>query len=242
VIAQIPSGMLYEKLNRSTAMIQMLHGDRFLSIADWRTKSLQIFDLRTKSRLLPDGNTVLQFVSEGNLGTMRCDVEFVEDRFLVLFTKNITIKNLQEPIVENANTVRRGYSQVPDVQGHPIDEGEMMLFDSAGKPCWENPVKVEKIYRLQEMPDCLPVMLFAVYVNERYGTTTLYSTRIMGVDKRSGEFRFRKFFTQENIDLRSFRVNADPLMQEIIFTTQNSTPPRVVKATFTGKPVVKEGE
>ena len=234
----LPSAILHSRLNRNVTLIQQLHRDRFLSVANWGTKSLQIHDLRTKEKLLPDSNTMLQFVSEGNLGTtMRCDVEFVEDRILVLFTRDLHIRS-SEPIQLPGIPFRRiMHSQVAGVPSISIGAGKMMLFDSAGNPCWSEPTKIETIYRLWDAPDRLPVMLFAVSITSRETRSSVptnsFATRLMAVDKRSGKFRFRKTFDEmDRPFLQMFRVIADPVAQEIIFATR-SVPPEIVKARFT---------
>ena len=236
--SSVRSDVLHSRVNRGVTFVQMLGGDRFLSVANWGTKSLQIHDLQTKKKLLPDGNTMLRFVSEGNMGsTMRCDVEFVEDRFLVLFTKNVHIKPMEPPR-------RVTYSQVQGVPSMPIDTGEMMLFDTEGNPCWSEPTKVDTTFRLIDVPDRLPVMLFAVARTNRdiakledpdSEDNYPYSTRIMAVDKRSGEFRFRKSVLARNPSLQMFRVTSDAQSQTITFSTPNTTSIEVVKAVFTDK-------
>jgi len=222
----------------------MLHGDRFLSVANWGTKSLQIHDLHTRTPLLPDGNTMLRFVSEGDTGMMRCDVEFVGDRILVLFTKDLPIRPAESMQELGIPFPQITYSQVMNVPSISIGEGEMMLFDSAGHPCWSTPTKIETIHRLWDVPDRLPVMLFAVSITTREtrhsAIRNFYSTRIMAVDKRSGELRFHRELNLPNADrpfLQMFRVTADPAAQEIIFTVPNAFPPESVKATF-----IEEGE
>jgi len=236
----LPSEMLHNRLTRNMTLVQMLQGDRFLSIANWGTKSLQIHDLLTKKKLLPEGNTVLRFVSEGNMGTMRCDVEFVGDRILVLFTKDSNMRPAQAPARQTGEPSRHiTYTQISNVPGMSIGAGEMMLFDSAGNPCWAEATKIEMTTRLWDIPDHLPVVLFAVSVTTRETrgstATNSYATTIMGVDKRSGELRFRRELPPrgDRPFLQSFRVIADPLAQEIMFVTPNAFPPEVVKAVFT---------
>ena len=240
IFKSLPSETLHDKLNHRTTLIQMLHGDRFLSVAHWGTKSLQIHDLQTKKKLLPHENNVLQFVSAGNTGTMRCDIEFVEDRILVLFTKELHIPQMRDPAQTADEPFRQmTYNQItnPCIS---INAGEMMLFDTAGNPCWSAPTKIETTFRLWDVPDRLPVMLFAVSVQTRETKDSVlsnkYTTRIMGVDKRTGESRFRKGVNPngppERPPLQSFQVTADPLTQEIIFTTP-SYPPETVRFRFT---------
>jgi hypothetical protein len=231
----LPSRILHSRLTPNVVFLQMLHGDRFLSVADWGTKSLQIHDLRTKETLLPDRNSMLQFVSVGSMrAPMRCDVEFVEDSILVLFTKDTRIR-------------RSTFIQVNNVPAIPIGEGEMMLFDSSGNPRWSEPTSIETIFRLWDVPARLPVMLFAVSTMTRENATSavnVHSTRLMGVDKRSGEFRFRKIISApsnraDRAVLQGFRVTADPLAQEITFAVPNSFPPEIVKVFFTDGAVIE---
>jgi len=209
-----------------------------MSVANWSTKSLQIHDLLTKKTLLPEGNTMLQFVSTGHVvGTMRCDVEFVADRILVLFTKDTTMQST------GLGRQRTAYSPVTGVPGIPVGVGEMMLFNSAGNPCWSEPTKIEKMTMLWEVPDKLPVMLFAVAMQTGGSMVeNLHVTRILAVDKRSGKFRFRIESDPpiRQAFLRNFRVSADPLMQEITFAVPNSFPPEILKAVFTDKEAVED--
>ena len=235
----IPSETLHDGV-RSTSMMQTFQNDRFLSIATWDTKSLQIYDLQMKKRLLPEGNKLLEFV-DGTVRpqTTRCDVEFVGDHFLVLFTKNTAMQPPRNPIQnEEGKTVSRSYQQVPGVNGIAVDDGVMMLFDSEGNPCWEKPTKVEKVYRLLDVPDRLPLMVFVVGVADREGNENHLETRIMGVDKRTGKERFRHRINgtaPHYVPLQYFRVNVDSEAQEITFTSQNRNPPRVVKLGFAEK-------
>ena len=222
---------------RNTSMLRTFRNDRFLSIATWETKSLQIYDLQTKSRLLPEDNKLLDFV-EGTVRpqAIRCDVEFVGDHFLVLFTKNTSIQPPRNPIQnEEGKDVSRSYQAVLGVLGTPIEEGEMMLFDSEGNPCWEKPTTIEKMHRLLEVPDRLPFMLFAIWVADRVGNENHQETRIMAVDKRTGKERFRKRIigtSPHYIPLQYFRICVDTESQELTFTSQNRNPPRVVKLGF----------
>ena len=233
----IPSTVLYNGLNRDATLIQMLHGDRFLSVANWGTKSLQVHDLLTKKNLLPEGNHILQFVSEGNMGTTkRCDIEFVEDRILVLFTKDFHIRQMDPNHLPGTPFQRVTYNKVTNVPGISIAVGEMMLFDAAGNPCWSEPTNIKTIYRLWDIPDRLPVMVFAVSMTTRITLNSVsrssFTTRIVAVDKRSGKFRFQEEFGgNDSPFLQTFRITADPASQEITFTT--AQPPETVKATFT---------
>jgi len=232
--------MLHNRLNRNETFVQMLHGDRFLSVANWGTKSLQIHDLHTRTTLLPEENAMLRFVSEGDTGTMRCDIEFVGDRILVLFTKDLHIRP-SEPIQELGIPFRQTtYSQVMNVPSISVGAGEMMLFDSAGNPRWTQPTQIERIHRLWDIPDRLPVMLFAVSVITRESRDSLpvilHATRFMAVDKRSGEFRFRKEFgPSDRALMQMFRVTANPAAQEITFAVPNAFPPEMVRARFVGE-------
>jgi len=255
----LPKETLQEGIKNSS-MLQMLRNDRFLSVATWETRSLQIYDLQTKKKLLPDGNRVLDFVTDTNVrpANMRCEVELVGDRILVLFTKNTNFQ-LSPPNAEEDGRMMRRRFQQPGVPGLPIDEGVMMLFDSEGNPDphwtgpgavfdsegnrlsepdpnWKpgRPTVIRKTYRLLDVPDRLPVMLFAVGVSERDvgAAQDDQFVRMMAVDKRTGDFSFRK-------ELRSgvlppsqpFRVSADPVAQEIIFTT-TIAPSRMVRLGF----------
>jgi outer membrane protein assembly factor BamB len=232
----IPTEILHARLNDNMALLQILRGDRFLSVANWGTKSLQIHDLLMKKKLLPEENKMLEFVSENNLNlpTMRCDTEFVGDHFLVLFTKDIHIRGTPETVRENDTEFQRRYNR-PGVPAIGVGEGMMMLFDSAGNSCWAHPTKIEKTYRLLDIPNRLPVMLFTVLLTDRDSTNkNIHSTKIMGVDKRSGEVRFHKPLSPNpQVALQSFRVSANPVAQEITFMTSNAFPPRIVKVTFT---------
>ena len=238
LISPIPSEILHDRLNHRITFVQMLHDDRFLSVANWGTKSLQIHDLQKKEKLLPEGNSVLRFVSEGHTGeTMRCDVEFVEDRILVLFTQDVSMRPMGPWEAGNLPFQRVTYSQVSGVSGISVGKGEMMLFDTAGNPCWSQPTNIETIQRLWDVPARLPVMLFAVSTTVR-GTTQLvrdsHATHLMAVDKRSGEFRFRKRFGEnERPFLQGFRITADPSAQAITFAVPFSHPPEIVRAVFT---------
>ena len=236
----IPMEILNDKIN-STSLIQMLRNERYLSVATWSTKSLQIYDLLTKEKLLPEENKMLQFVPKGKTGTMRCDIEFVDNHFLVLFIKDMRFQNVPtEEVVENGRTLLRTYNTVVGVSSTVVGEGVMMLFDSDGNPCWSEPTEIKNWTRLLDVSDRLPVMLFAVSVadkNKKVSTSKQeYSTQIMGLDKRSGERRFRNRISLQP-PLHSFWVSIDPQAQEITFITPNSLPPRVVKAIFTDDPV-----
>ena len=229
---------------RDTSMLQVFQNDRFLSVATWDTKSLQIYDLQTKKRLLPDDNKLLEFV-EGTVKVQaaRCDVELVGDHFLVLFTKNMSIPPSRTPIQnEEGKSVNRSYQAIPGVSGIPIDEGVMMLFDSEGNPCWEKPTKIEKTYRLLDVPDRLPFMLFAILIAEKEANENRLETRIMGVDKRTGKERFRERIKGTNpyVPLQYFRIDVDSKAQTLTFTSQNRNPPRVVTLGFAEG--VKAGE
>ena len=238
---EIPSTFLHTRLN-NTSRIQTFHGGRFLSVATWGTKSLQIYDLLTKEKLLPEENTLLQFVPEGQVGSsMRCDIEFVEDRFLVVFTKDIDVtKNSPETVEDNGKLYRRAYNPVQGASTG-IGEGAMMLFDSAGNPCWAQPVEIKNWCRLVDVPDRLPVMLFAATYSDRElvdgapAGPNISRTAIMGIDKRSGEQRFRSRATTASAtpSLQPFRVSADPQAQTITLMTLEGRPLRVVQATFT---------
>jgi hypothetical protein len=231
----IPRNLLHDKLTTSS-MVQPFRNDRFLTVATWSTKSLQIYDLQTKKKLFPENNTLLDFVSEDNVKTTRCDVEFIGDRILVLFTKDTNYRQPteNEPDPENKNRMLRlSYTSLPSAVGSAIGEGQMMLFDSEGKSCWLEPTKIENSFRLADVSDRLPVMLFAVQCveydiaeNKRYSTT-----RIIALDKRTGETRLRKRFYHSEIPLQTFRVNANLETQEIMFTTIN-VPPRTIRAFF----------
>jgi len=223
---------------RSVSMLQTFGNDRFLSVATWDTKSLQVYDLLTKKKLLPENNKILEFVPPENMSGMRCDVEIVGDRFLVLFTKGTNIRNTNEVVSlgEEGRRVRRNFRQVNNVMGVSIDVGAMMLFDSEGNACWAEPVLVEKMFRLLDVPDCLPVMLFAIAADdtvvENVAQRRLTSIWLMGVDKRSGETLFREEFVKEKIPLEPFRVGVDVLSREIIFMNTHVSPLRAVKAVF----------
>jgi hypothetical protein len=133
---------------------------------------------------------------------------------------------------EEGKSVNRSYQAVPGVSGIPIDEGVMMLFDSEGNPCWEKPTKIEKMYRLLDVPDRLPFMLFAIWIADRVGNESHLETRLVGVDKRTGKERFRIRINGTNphyVPLQYFRINVDSEAQEMTFTSQNRNPPRVVK-------------
>jgi len=232
----LPTTMLHDQLNDSTLM-QTLGGDRFLSVATWTTKSLQIYDLLKKKKLLPEGNKLLQFVPQGKTGMMRCDVEFVDDHFLVLFTKDMNFQgDYQTADEENGKQIRRSYGMMPGVPSLGVGEGAIMLFDSEGNPCWSEPTKIKSWCRLLNVPDRLPVMLFATMITEREitdrKTVSETKTGIMGVDKRSGKLRFRTAISPKPAPLQSFRVSVDPLVQEIFFITPE-TLLRTIKATFT---------
>lgn len=232
----LPMEKLFDRLPQNVTLVQMLYGDRFLSVAHWGTKMLQVYDLQTKKKLLPDENVLLQFVSEGITGTMRCDVEFVEDRILVLFTKDINMRPIQDS-VQGTDVMTRQlfFSPVTGVQGMSIGKGEMMLFDTLGKPCWSASTKIETTCRLLDVPDCLPVKLFSVSVQTRESlnssNTNTYTTRIMGVDKRTGEFRFRKEIESVRQSLQMFRVLVSAEEQSITFTTLH--PPETLRVCFT---------
>ena len=220
---------------RGTSMLQTFRNDRFLSVATWDTKMLQVYDLQTKKKLLPDDNKILEFVPQDNVSMSRCDVELVGDRILVLFTKNTQFRNTQEPQPdEDGTSVRRNYRMVNGVVGFPTDSGVMMLFDSSGEPCWSEPMVIEKWYRLLDVPDSLPVMLFAVAFDDTViaNTQRLYGVRLKGIDKRSGERLFRTRLTAESVPMQPFRVSVDVPAQEIIFTNSQVNPPRTVKAVF----------
>jgi len=221
---------------RGTSMLQSFRNDRFLTVATWDTKSLQIYDLQTQKRLLPAENTILDFVPPENIRATRCDVEIIGDKFLVLFTKGVQIRNSTAPIPDEEGTpVRRTYRAVHNVTGAPIDEGVMMLFDSEGNPCWQEPVHIEKWHRLLDVPQSLPVMLFAMGYEDTVAAppqTRFSGIMLMGVDKRSGERLFRARLQADDIPMQPFRVSADMPTQEIIFSNLNVSPPRVVKAVF----------
>ena len=242
----IPVNTLHDKV-RNTSMLQTMQNDRFLSVAAWETKSLQIYDLQTKKKLLPEENKILEFVpEEKSPNRTRCDVELMGDRLLVLFTKDSQLPNTPVPHEEAGLSFRRRFQMIPGVLGHTIGEGTMMLFDSEGRPCWQKPVIIEKFVRLQDIPNRLPVMLFAVAINDQpvTGGKQYRSVVIRGIDKRSGEIRFSKMFTENsdegnnenNIRLQPFRVSTDPAAREIIFTNSTISPPRWVKAVFTDDP------
>jgi hypothetical protein len=117
----------------------------------------------------------------------------------------------------------------------------MMLFDSEGNPCWSAPVEINNWCRLSGIPDPSPVMLFAVSCEDKEMEEgeakgpNIFRTALMGIDKRSGERRFRKSIDADaRIPLlQSFRVSVDSQAQEILFMTLEGRPLRVVKATFT---------
>ena len=229
----MPMELLHSRV-RSLSMLQTFRNDRFLSVATWETQSLQVYDLLTRESLLPEDNKMLEFVSPENRRTTRCDVQFVGDRILVLFTKEMHLRNTPDPQSdEEGRRVFRQFRQINNVSSVPVDEGVMMLFDSEGNPQWSEPVQIEKMCRLLDVPDSLPVMLFAVATDDREQGANQHriSTRIMGVDKRSGETLFRGRVASEHIPLQPFRVSVDEAAQEIIFTNPQS-PQRVVKAIF----------
>jgi hypothetical protein len=238
---QIPTAVLCDKLNNAS-MLQWLRDDRFLSFAVWATKSLQVYDLQTKKKLLPEDNKLLDFVPDVNVKLMMCEVELIGDRILVLFTKDSQFRNTNDPSGDDDKAFRFIYRQIQGSMGSPIGEGWIMLFDSAGKPCWSEPTKIENMYRVLEVPHRLPVLLFAIgrTKTDVQLNSLNQSTLIMAVDKRSGEFRFRKDFALNQIPLQSFRVSADLETQEIIFTTVYTQPIRMVKAFFPAESAVKE--
>jgi len=183
---------------------------------------------------------VLRFVSEENMGeTWRCDVEFIDDHILVLFVKDIHIRQTSDPVEQQRSGVpfrRFTYEQITNIPSFPIGAGEMMLFDTAGNPCWSEPTKIDRTHRLWDVPGRLPVMLFAVSVQTRVSvnsaTTNTYSTELIGIDKRSGESRFRKKSDEFSRPLlHMFRVTADLVAQEITFSTPGF-PQTIVKARF----------
>ena len=259
LIPPIPMVTLQDRV-KETSMLQTLKDDRFLSVATWETRSLQIYDMQTKNALLPKDNTLLDFVEETGLTQlrMRCDVELVGDCILVLVTKNTTFQPAPDADQGWGRVVRRTYLQIQGVLGTSIDEGVMMLFDSEGHPDpgwigpgpmfnsegnlmanldldWKpgRPTKIKKMYRLLDVPDRLPFMLFAVGVSERDNIMLRSEqlVRIMAVDKRTGEYRFRKEFSSDMLPWQSFRVSANMEAQEIIFTTTIS-PHRTIKMIF----------
>ncbi|MCL2710222.1 MAG: PQQ-binding-like beta-propeller repeat protein [Planctomycetaceae bacterium] len=238
----LPSEVLHDRINPEITLLQMLHGDRFLSVANWGTKSLQIHDLLTKTTIFPDGNRVLRFVSEENMGkTWRCEVEFIEDRILVLFVKDVHIPQITDPARQTGvPSTQLTFHQITSIPSHPIGAAEMMLFDTAGNPCWSEPTKIERTHRLWDVPNRLPVMLFAVSVQTRVSvnssvTNTTYSTQLIGIDKRTGASRFRRETegTQRPF-LHMFRITADLAAQEITFATPGF-PQTIVKARFLEK-------
>ena len=234
LLGGLPAETLQSNLRNAT-MLQTFRNDRFLSVATWDTKTLQVYDLSTQGKLLPENNTMLDFVPPENMRQTRCDVELVGEHFLVLFTKGTQFRNSNELVRDEENRqVRRHFRQVNEVLGIPIDEGMMMLFDSAGNACWEQPVQIEKMTRLLEVPDCLPVMLFAVGYDEINAANQqrFASVRIMGIDKRSGAELFRKRFALEQIAIQPFRVSVDIPAQTILFTNNQTQPPRTVRAVF----------
>ncbi|MCL2004905.1 MAG: PQQ-binding-like beta-propeller repeat protein [Planctomycetaceae bacterium] len=230
----IPTEVLHGSLP-GTAMLQTFQNDRFLSVADWNAKSLDIYDLQTKKNILPAENRILQFVPTDVAHQTRCDVELIGDHILVLFAQDTQLRNtaMLQPD-ERGTMVRRTYRQVNGVLGFPIDRGVMMLFDSAGTPCWPEPAQIEKMARILDVPDGLPVMLFAVGIEETVHATANrhLGTRIMAIDKRTGETRFRKEVDMRQVPLQPFRVSVDSSVQEIIFTNSSVTPPRIIKASF----------
>ena len=233
----VPREVLHDKLNNTMCMVQTFRNDRFLSVANWATKSLQVYDLHTKKKLLPEENKMLEFVTESgiNQSRARCDVELVGDRFLVLFTKDTQIRNVSEPETDiDGRSYRRTYQQIPGISQFSINEGLIMLFDAEGKPCWEKPTVVEKTGRPLDVPDHMPFMLFAVFLSQTEVSTNKNgrATRVMAVDKRTGEFRFRKHLDGDQSPLQMFRVSADPEAREIIFSSPTAYPPRVTKAVF----------
>ncbi|MDR0328210.1 MAG: PQQ-binding-like beta-propeller repeat protein [Planctomycetaceae bacterium] len=265
----IPKETLHDGVRKSS-IVQTLQGDRLLSIATWDKKSLQIYDLQTKKALLPPDNKLLDFVDEKGLvqSRMRCDVELVGDRILVLFTKNTQIlQNTSNPFEKNGRMVTRRYVQVHGGLGLPIDEGVMMLFDSEGKPDpnwigpgamydsegnrlsepdpdWKpgRPTIIKKIFRLLDVPDRLPVMLFAVGVAEKDIETARDDsfTRIMVVDKRTGGFSFRKELRADVFPaLQTFGVNVDLDAQEMTLRAINY-PSRMVKLRFAEETMPEE--
>ena len=134
--------------------------------------------------------------------------------------------------------VSRSYQAVLGVSGSPIEEGVMMLFDSEGNPCWEEPTKIEKTHRLLEVPDRLPFLLFAIWVADRAANENHMETRLLAVDKRTGKERFRKRINGTSphyIPLQYFRIDVDVESQALTFTSQNRNPPRVVTLGFAGE-------
>ena len=246
LLNSLPSQILFDQLPRGVTLVQMLHGDRFLSVAHWGTRSLQIYDVQTKQKLLPEENTVLKFVSEGTTGTMRCDVEFVEDRILVLLTKDISMRPTQDPL-QGTDVISRQlfYSPVTGVPGMSIGKGEMMLFDTSGNPCWSEPTNIETTCRLWDIPDRLPVTLFAVSVQTRESRNAanknFFVTKILGVDKRTGEVRINEGTPEnERQSLQMFRITADPVEEEITFATIH--PPEMIRMRFTDTKITPKSE
>ena len=227
--ANIPAEMLNGKLN-SAPMVQMLREDRFLSLAVWATKTLQIYDLQTKKKLLPDDNTLLDFVPAANMGAMRYDVELVGDHFLVLFIKETNIRAVAEPAPRGGELFQRTHQILNAVPCIGVGEGYMMLFDSEGNPCWQKPAEIKNRCRLLDVPDGLPVMLFAVAYTERDAEQRLsYGTALVGIDKRSGEVRFSKGIrASTSATMQRFQITADIQAQEIVFTPIHVPPPQNV--------------
>jgi outer membrane protein assembly factor BamB/tetratricopeptide (TPR) repeat protein len=238
LVSSVPAEMIQDKINSSMTLIQTMQNDRFISVANWSTKSLQIHDLQTKKKLLPDENKMLEFIGDRNVNrnSARCDVEFVEDHFLVLFSLETTFQETRENVPVNGTTIVREFKpiNVSNAIGVSVGKGVMMLFDSTGKPCWSEPTEVKNLCRLLDVPDRSPVMLFAVAYTDRDSTNKPAEYMgFLGIDKRSGKQRFRQGVNTSVTPMRTFRVSADPLTQAIIFTGQTgSVLPSVVKAIF----------
>ncbi|MDR0522173.1 MAG: hypothetical protein LBH00_10020 [Planctomycetaceae bacterium] len=261
-IASLPVKVIQSGLDPSS-IVQMLNDDQYMAVLNWGKKSLQIFNLGTLEPLLTnaislpldvngvnnDGNPqarraaiianaqMIQY--SGQVPQMPVDVELVDDKVLVSIVKSQNLLFRQEEI-KNAGGAKflRQIQPIHGIPSAPVGEGTMMLYDKNGKTCWEKPAEIKNWFRLLNIPDNLPIQIFVVSVNDREATTNRSHMMfgLMGVDKRTGNIRFKKLVppnvpNDSGYLLQDFRVAANPHKQEILFMTARGK--RIIRAVFT---------
>jgi outer membrane protein assembly factor BamB len=241
----LPVQSVYKNLD-SRSLMKMLQNNRYLAILTGKENSLQIIDLAAKQNVF---QTAIDKQSRTTVAPAPVnsspdfDVEFIAgNRFLVYLVQSIDVGNTNpQELEENGTKFQRQYSPLNAVLCRGIGSGQMMLFEADGKPCWKQWTEITNWYRLMNVPADLPVSLFAVSISDtvKQSSETTFSTGLLGIDKLTGETRFRKLIpqlrlpNQSLLPLQNFRIEADTVKQEIHFIAPNPVQPRVVKAYFT---------
>lgn len=239
----IPTYSIREGL-LNTSLVRPVLSERFLATVSWETKTLQLYDPYAKRDVfglegdwgrrsgakLPDPEN-----KELRWHDCDFDVELFGDKLLVHFTEKRGVDSSQKNVVEDGVPLQRSCNVVTNVACRGIGAGSLMLYDFEGNPCWKEPARVKDWFRLLNVSDRSPIVLYAVAFSDRERSgTTHFSTGLLGIDKNTGEKRFEKLIPPLKTQLlQGFRVQIDPKRHEIDFLGQAYS----VRARFTNDAV-----